>query len=299
MSTDIEPFDWTQPFRTANALSPDVPSRGRPSLEKLDDERPPLERHAEQVRAYALDIVGREPTPQETAGSIEQADSLRAWIAEQGSGPETGPEFYRELEEKAYRAGLLAVWWGLAGDMPKLREFLQFMRDWQGKVGPDAITAMTRAERRESAEWHVVAQAIGQMEYQATALKSPRLAEAAKVMRAMLTADKLRPEAPAKEVRTAGGKNAADARHTETRGIRGRIIEWCDKWKHAHPKASKNKLADDCSGPAVKWNEAAGRPFKWGVDATTEEYDSGQAELDAREYIRALLKPSKRGAIRA
>jgi hypothetical protein len=300
MSTGAEPFDWWQPFRTANALSPDIPHRGQPGIEKLDDERPPLERHAEQVRAYALGLIRGEPSAPQTAEAIEHAESLRAWISENWKGTEkTGPDFYQELESRAYNAGLLSLWWGLTGDMAELRAFLQFMRDWQDEAGGQTIAAMTRADRRESAEWHVVAQAIGQMEYQATALKSPRLAEAAKVMRAMLTADRLRPEAPAGAARKEGGKKAAEARHARTGEVKGRILAWCDRWKSTHPKASNNKLADDCSGPAVKWNEAAGRPFKWGVDATTEEYDSGQAELDAREYIRALLKPSKRGAIRA
>ena len=300
MSTDAEPFDCWAPFKTVNALSPDIPHKGQPSMEKLDDERPPLERHAEQVRRFALDVIRREPSAPETAEAIEQVTSLRAWIDEHWEGPEkTGPDFYQELESRAYNAGLLSLWWGLTGDMAELRAFLQFMRDWQDEAGGQSVAAMTRADRRESAEWHVVAQAIGQMEYQATALKSPRLKEAAKVMRAMLTPDRLRPEAPAKEARATGAKNAAEARHAGTGDVRGRIIEWCDRWKHAHPKASKNKLADDCSKHAAKWNEAAGHPFKWGVNANTEEYDSGQAELDARHYIRALLKPSKRRAIRA
>ena len=300
MSTDAEPFDCWAPFKTVNALSPDIPHRGQPGIEKLDDERPPLEQHAEQVRAYALGLIRREPSAPETSDAIEQATSLRAWIDERWESPEkTGPDFYQELEERAYNAGLLSLWWGLTGDMAELRAFLQFMRDWQDKAGAQTVEAMTRADRRESAEWTVVAQAIGQMEYQATALKSPRLKEAAKVMRAMLTADRLRPEAPAKEARATGAKKAADAKHAGTGDIRGRIIEWCDRWKHTHPKASKNKLADDCSGPAVKWNEAAGRPFKWGIDVKTGKYDNEKAVFDARDYIRGLLKPSKRGAIRA
>lgn len=276
MSTDAEPFDWWQPFKQVNALSPDIPHRGQPGIEKLDDERPPLERHAEQVRAYALGIIRGEPSAPQTAEAIEQAESLRAWISDNWKGTEkTGPGFYQELEGRAYNAGLLSLWWGLTGDMAELRAFLQFMRDWQDEAGGQSVAAMTRADRRESAEWHVVAQAIGQMEYQATALKSPRLKEAAKVMRAMLTPDRLRPEAPAKEVRATGAKNAAEARHAGTKELKARIIAEC--MTHKRGTQWKNPAARKVAPDAFKWNAEAGRPFSW--------LDIAAAEKQVRRWL--------------
>ena len=268
MNTDAEPFDWLQPFKQVNALSPDIPHKGQPSMENLDAERPPLERHAEQVRRFALDVTRREPTPPETAEAIEQASSLRAWISEHWEGPEkTGPDFYQELEGRAYNAGLLSLWWGLTGDMAELRAFLQFMRDWQDEAGAQSVEAMTRADRRESAEWYVVAQAIGQMEYQATALKSPRLAEAAKVMRAMLTPDRLRPEAPAEAARKESSKKAIEARHAGTKELKARII--AEMRKHETGPRWKNPAARKVAPLAFQWNSEARNPetrrtpYKW------------------------------------
>ena len=268
MNTDAEPFDWLQPFKQVNALSPDIPHKGQPSMENLDAERPPLERHAEQVRRFALDVTRREPTPPETAEAIEQAASLRAWISDNWKGPEeTGPDFYQELEGRAYNAGLLSLWWGLTGDMAELRAFLQFMRDWQDEAGAQSVEAMTRADRRESAEWYVVAQAIGQMEYQATALKSPRLAEAAKVMRAMLTPDRLRPEAPAEAARKESSKKAIEARHAGTKELKARII--AEMRKHETGPRWKNPAARKVAPLAFQWNSEARNPetrrtpYKW------------------------------------
>ncbi|MBU2827593.1 MAG: hypothetical protein ACYCY2_03575 [Acidithiobacillus ferriphilus] len=279
MSTDAEPFDCWAPFKTVNALSPDIPHKGQPSMEKLDDERPPLERHAEQVRRFALDVIRREPSAPETAEAIEQVTSLRAWIDEHWEGPEkTGPDFYQELESRAYNAGLLSLWWGLTGDMAELRAFLQFMRDWQDKAGAQSVEAMTRADRRESAEWTVVAQAIGNMEYQATTLKSPRLAEAAKVMRAMLTADRLRPEAPAKEARATGAKKAATARHAGTGELKNRILAECKKYQRG--TQWKNPAAQKVAPVAFRWNTEAGKPFSW--------LDVAAAEKKVRRWLSDL-----------
>ena len=106
-------------------------------------------------------------------------------------------------------------------------------------------------------------------------------------------------EAIAQQTRNTGAKKAAEIRHAGTGEVKAHILDWCEGWACTHRKASKNKLADDCSNHAAKWNEAAGHPFKWGIDAKTGDYDNEKAVLDARDYIRALLKPSKRGAIRA
>ena len=265
-----EPFDWWRPFTTANASSPDIPHRGQPGIDKLDDERPPLEQHAEQVRASALGIAGSEPGQDDAASANKRADELREWITNHWQGIEQmPPEFYQEFEDRAYTLGLLSIWWGLSSDMSKLREFLQFMRDWQDSAGHEAVAAQTRADRRESAEWHVVAQAIGNMEYQAAALKSPRLKEAAKVMRAMLTADRLRPEAPAREARTSGAKKAANARRAASNALKERILAECVKLKKG--TQWKNLAARKVAPDAFKWNDDAGKPFAWLNIAATEK----------------------------
>jgi len=334
MSTDAEPFDWWQPFKTVNALSPDIPKRGQgePSAavqligrlayrgvtltldgyklsatpaDALTPEdraairehradlvailtpeqerpRPSLEEHAEQVRAHALGLIGREPSAPETAEAIEQAESLRAWITEHWKGTEeTGPDFYQELESRAYNAGLLSLWWGLTGDMAELRAFLQFMRDWQDEAGEQTIAAMTRADRRESAEWQVVAQAIGNMEYQATALKSPRLAEAARVMRAMLAPDRIRPQAPAEAARKEGAKKAAAARHAASKELKGRII--AEMRKHETGPRWKNPAARKVAPLAFQWNNEARNP-----DTRRTPYnwpDKEKAQQEIRRWL--------------
>lgn len=330
MSTDAEPFDWWQPFKTVNALSPDIPKRGQgepsPAVllvgrlayrgitltldgcnlsaspaealtpEDMDAIRkhraalvaflapererphPSLEEHAERVRAHALGLIRREPSASETAEAIEQATSLRAWIDERWESPEKmGPDFYQELENRAYNAGLLSLWWGLTGDMAELRAFLQFMRDWQDKAGAQTAAAMTRADKRESAEWLVVAQAIGQMEFQATALKSPRLTEAAKVMRAMLTADRLRPEAPAKEARAIGAKKAAAVKHARTRTLKPRIITEMKKYETG--LKWKNPAARKVAPLAFRWNNEARNPETCRTPYNWPNVDKAQQEI--------------------
>jgi len=276
-----EPFDWYQPFQCSNLL--DAPTRGQPTMQTLDAQRPPLDEHAEQVRRYVLDVIGREPSATETQEAIRQAKELRDFIKAEA----TRPDFFEQLEEHCYAAGLLSLWWGLSGDVAALRDFLQYMRAWEDEAGHEATAAMTRASRREVAEWHTVAQAIGNMEYQAVALKSPRLKAAAQAMRAMLAPDKLRPEAPAREARTTGARKAAKARHAPHTGILTKILNWCDNWQCTHPHIKKKELARACSAHALKWNEAAGNPFDWAD------------KHDAEEYIREQLKPSKRRVVRA
>jgi hypothetical protein len=261
---DPEPFDWWQPFTSGDMLK--APQQGQPSMQHLDAERPPLEQHAEQVARYAQDLVHRAPTPKETAAAIEQAQALRDWISEAWHDDLKGPGFFEQLEQRVYDAGLLSLWWGLSGNMPALIEFLGFMRDWQGNAGPDATAAITRADRREQGEWHVVAQAIGNMEYQATKQNSPRLRQAAKVMRAMLTADKLRPEAPAKEARRASASHASGAKHAPTRELKQKILAECMRLKQG--ENWKNQAARKIAPVAFRWNqewnqEAGKPPFRW------------------------------------
>lgn len=317
-----EPFDWWQPFKTVNALSPNIPKRGPQNIspawalagrlalrsvtlslvngelqaepqdaltndDKVDIQKYmpelvamlgggerqyiPLDKHAEQVRAFALGIIGSEPGREDAASASRQADELREWITNHWQGIEQmPPEFYQEFEDRAYTLGLLSIWWGLSSDMPKLRELLGLIRDMQDNPanGRAVADAITRAQKREAAEWHVVAQAVGNMEYQAESLKSPRLKEAAKAMRAMLTADRLRPEAPAKEARTSGAKKAADARHAPSNTLKERILAECAKLKKG--TQWKNSAAREVAPDAYRWNKEAGKPFNW-LDVTAAE----------------------------
>lgn len=267
-----EPFDAWQPFKTVNALSPDIPKRGPDTLSPAcalvgrllyrgvnlsvqngavqaepqdaltDDDKAsiqrytpeildmlgdseqkyvPPEEHAGQIRAQVLAYFGREPTPKETAEAVKQADELAAWLALAWCPPDTRKDFCERLESRIYNMGLLSVWWGLAGDMPALLGLLKRLRDMQDDAaqGQKVKAAIDNARKREDAEWHVVAQAIGNMEYQAKELNSPRLAEAAKVMRAMLTPDRIRPEAPEKagiKQATTKGLNTRNSKRAAT-----------------------------------------------------------------------------------
>ena len=258
-----EPFDWWAPFQCSNLL--DAPTRGQPTMQTLDAQRPPLDEHAEQVRRYVLDVIGREPSAAETQEAIRQAESLREFIKAEA----TRPDFFERLEEHCYAVGLLALWWGLSGDAAALRDFLQFMRAWEDEAGHEATAAMTRASRREAAEWHVVAQAIRSMECQAIALKSPRLKAAAQAMRAMLAPDKLRPEAPAREARTTGARKAAKARHAKTAELKARILAECEKYRRG--TQWKNPAARKVAPIAYDWNQEAGKPFSWLNVAATEK----------------------------
>jgi len=250
-----EPFDWWAPFQCSNLL--DAPTRGQPTMQTLDAQRPPLDEHAEQVRRYVLDVIGREPSAAETQEAIRQAKELRDFIKAEA----TRPDFFERLEERCYTVGLLSLWWGLSGDVVALRDFLRFMRAWEDEAGNGATAAMTRASRREAAEWHVVAQAIGNMEHQAIALKSPRLTAAARAMRAMLTADRLRPEGPAREARTTGARKAAKARHAKTAELKARILAECEKYQRG--AQWKNPAARKVAPIAYDWNREAGKPFSW------------------------------------
>lgn len=275
--------DWWKMYGTPNML--DAPRRGQPNpqpapahavplgnqldtykraieqaaTQRLDDERPPLEEHARQVAAYAQKLAGRAPTDKETAAGIEQAQTLRQWIDAHWHGQLTGPEFFDELAERAYSVGLLSLWWTLSGNPAALQESLQFMRDWQDKAGPASIEAMTKAERRESAEWHLLGLAIQKLEYDAQNFDSPRLRQAAEHLRLMLAPDKVRPEAPAQAERKAGSQKANAARHGKQAAIWEKVES---AMAEQHAKGKKGKpAARNIAQQAMTWNAEAGHPF--------------------------------------
>lgn len=315
MST--EPFDAWQPFKTVNALSPEIPKRvpdtispvwalvGRlqyrgitlsvrdgvvqaePQGALTDDDKAsiqkytpelldmlggaerqyvPPEEHAEQIRAQVLELVGREPTTKETAEAVKQADELVAWLGLAWCPPDTRKDFCERLESRIYDMGLLSIWWGLTGDMPALLVLLKRLRDMQDDdaQGQNVKAAITRAQRREQAEWNVIAQAVGNMEWQAKQLNSPRLAEAAKVMRAMLTPEKLQPKAPEKagiKQATTKGLNTRNGKRAAT----GQVIVnlyWQGNYKNPH--AAAVQLADKAIEQAKRdgWTMSPARAVK-------------------------------------
>ena len=298
--------DWWKMYGTPNML--DAPSRGQPNpqpapahavpsesqldtykraieqaaTQRLDDERPPLEEHARQVAEYAQGLAGRAPTDRETAAGIEQAQALRQWIDARWHGQLTGPEFFDELAERAYSVGLLSIWWALGGNPAELREFLQFMRDWQDRAGPASIEAMTKAERRESTEWHLLSLAIQKLEFDAATYDSPRLRQAAEHLRLMLAPDRVRPEAPAEHLRQKQAKDAITKRHSPTQEIRARIMA-------AFAKLPADRTLDDRAAllvdDALGWNrEISPHPFTW---------EGGRGRTDA-EKQRAAFKYIRR-----
>ncbi|MEL5847927.1 MAG: hypothetical protein U7M05_00990 [Candidatus Igneacidithiobacillus chanchocoensis] len=317
--------DAWQPFKTVNALSPDIPKRGQgetsPAVlligrlmyrgitltldgcklsaspsEALTPEdmaaikehraalvafltpeqerpRPSLEEQLETEAALALQTMGREPTAKETEQAQADARALLSWLRKNWHGTMTGPSFFDELEAELYRVGILSTFWGLRGDRDTLRELLAELRHLEDKAGRDFLGALHRAHSREGQEWHVVALAVGQMEYQAKALNSPRLAEAAKVMRAMLTPDRLRPEAPAEATRKELTKNANKARTDARDAIWGKIEAAMREqrgMKAVDTRAAVAKLA-------LQWNleaqpSASGKaPFGWETEAQAAE----------------------------
>lgn len=292
-----EPFDAWQPFKTVNALSPDIPKRGpdtispawalvgrllyrginlsvqnvavqaEPQDALTDDDKAsiqkytpelldmlggserkyvPLEEHAEQIRAQVLVYFGREPTAKETAEAVKQADKLAAWLGVAWCPPDTRKDFCERLESRIYDMGLLSVWWGLAGDMPALLGLLKRLRDMQDDAaqGQKVKAAIDNARKREDAEWHVVAQAIGNMEYQAKELNSPRLAEAAKVMRAMLTPDRMRPEALEKAGIKKNGDKGRDIKHRRERATEKVMVTLYQQGNYGKPHNAGLELAD-------------------------------------------------------
>ena len=275
--------DWWKMYGTPNML--DAPSRGQPNpqpapahavpsesqldtykraieqaaTQRLDDERPPLEEHARQVAEYAQGLAGRAPTDKETAAGIEQAQGLRQWIDAHWHGQLTGPEFFDELAERVYSVGLLSLWWTLSGNPAELREFLQFMRDWQDKAGPASIEAMTKAERRESEEWHLLGLTIQKLEDDAQNFDSPRLRQAAEHLRLMLAPDKVRPEAPAEATRKKSSENAHKARRANESAIWDKVES---AMAEQHTRGRKGKpAARNIARQAMTWNAEAGHPF--------------------------------------
>lgn len=258
-------------------------------MPRLDAERPPLEEHARQVAEYAQGLAGRAPTEKETCAGIERTQALRQWIDANWHGQLTGPEFFDELAERVYSVGLLSLWWTLSGNPAALQEFLQFMRDWQDKAGPASIEAMTKAERRESAEWHLLGLAIQKLEYDAQNFDSPRLRQAAEHLRLMLAPDKVRPEAPAEALRHKQAKEAIAKRHEPAKELRARIMAEFEKLPDT---MSLNARASELAEKALQWNrEISPPPFTWDRGKSKTDADK---KIAAYNYIRRNIAKGKR-----
>jgi hypothetical protein len=198
--------------------------------------RPSLDEQVETEAALALQTMGREPTTKETEQAQADARALLSWLRKNWHGTMTEPSFFDQLEAEFYRVGILSMFWGLSTDKGTLRELLAELRRIEERAGADFLRALNEAQRRESEEWQVLAQAAHMVASKAEALKSPRLEKAAELMAAMLTPDKLRPEAPAlaafRQAGSKGGKqrravsNAA-RRELKRRYREGKGSKWC------------------------------------------------------------------------
>ncbi len=210
--------------------------------------RPSLEEQTEQEAALAVQTMGREPTAKETEQARTDARALLAWLRKNWHGAMTPPSFFDELEAEFYRVGILSTFWGLSADKDTLRELLAELRRIEDKAGADFLRALHEAQRRESEEWQVLAQAAHMVATKAETLKSPRLEKAAELMAAMLTPDKLRPEAPAlavfKQAGSKGGKQRRAVSNAARKELKRRYVEGKGRgWRT--PQEAARALKDD------------------------------------------------------
>lgn len=241
----------------------------------LGGQTPPRPSLDEQVKAeaeLALQTVDRKPTTKETGQAKAAAAELVAWINQNWHGSLTLSDeqdkaaFFDGLEMAFYNAGVLSVIWGLSSDTQALREFLAELRGIEDRAEPEFQTALHRAQFREGEEWFVLNLAAHTIAAKAQSLNSPRLGRAAQLMQAMLTPDKLRPEAPAQAARKENAQSAKAAQNA----VRDEIWR---KVRAEVEKAQQGRKAIDAyhevAPLALRWNEEAPlsasgkKPFSW------------------------------------
>lgn len=214
----------------------------------LKPDRASLDEQAEAEAALALDFIGREPSAKEVKQAQADARALLSWLRKNWHGTMTEPSFFDELEAELYRVGILSTFWGLRADRDTLRALLAELRRIEDRAGPDFLRALNEAQRREAEEWRTLAITAKAIATKAEILKSPRLEKAAELMAAMLSPDKLRPEAAAqaafKEAGSKGGKQRRAVSNAARKELKRRYIEGKGrKWRT--PQDAARALKDD------------------------------------------------------
>jgi len=245
----------------------------------LRPDRPSLDEQTEAEAALALQTIGREPTAKEAEQAKADAAGVLAWLRKNWHGSLTMDEgqereaFFRGLEALLFNAGVLSILWGLSADRPALRDFLGELRRLEDRAGPEFQAALRRAQFRESEEWLILSQAAHMVAAKAQSLNSPRLEKAAELIAAMLSPDKLRPEAPSEAARRESSRKANETRSAARDEIWDKI--------EAAMKAQRGMKAVDARAAvaklALQWNReappsASGKaPFGWKTEAQAAE----------------------------